>query len=343
MTQEPTLWGIHAGKTGDAETLFLQQNVISLGWYEIGDLSVLHSTREAFKEKYTAVYSEAAKAKPGTVPTSAGQLYRFLHEMQEGDFVAYPSKKSKVIHLGRIAGPYKYDPTGEPNYPQRRVVTWLKAIPRSHFSQGALYEIGSAMSIFVIKNYADEYWAAIKGKQPPPVVPVATDETVAEISQDVEETTRDFVLKVLAQQTKGHPFAHFVANLLQTMGYRTRVAGEGPDGGIDIVAHRDELGFVPPIIKVQCKSTEGSIGDPAISQLYGKVGPTEFGLFITLGYFTSQAIQFARSKSNLRLVDGDDLVSLVLEHYEALDSKYKGIIPLRRVYVPEPSPGAEAD
>jgi restriction system protein len=343
MSQDPTLWGIHAGKTGDAESLFLKQNVISLGWHEIGDLKTLKGTREAFKERYAAVYAEAAKAKPGTVPTSAGQLYRFLHEMQEGDFVAYPSKKSKLVHLGRIVGSYKYDESGEPHYPQRRSVVWLKAIPRSHFSQGALYEIGSALSVFVVKNYADEFWTAIEGTQPPPLVPVAKDETVAEISQDIEETTRDFVLKVLAQQTKGHPFAHFVASLLQTMGYRTRVSAEGPDGGIDIVAHKDELGFEPPIIKVQCKSTEGSIGDPAISQLYGKVAPNEFGLFVTLGYFTNQAIQFARGKSNLRLVDGDDLVELVLEHYEALDSKYKGLIPLRRVYVPEPAPSGDPD
>lgn len=343
MNQEPTLWGIHAGRTGDADSLFLKQNVISLGWHQMGDLNTLPAAREAFKERYAEVYAEAAKAKPGTVPTSAGQLFRFVHEMQAGDFVVYPSKKTKLVHLGRITGPYTYDTSNEPGYPQRRSVEWLKQIPRSHFSQGALYEIGSALSVFVVKNYADEFWAAIEGKQPPPLVPVTKDETVAEISQDVEETTRDFILKVLAQQTKGHPFAHFVASLLQTMGYRTRVSPEGPDGGIDIVAHKDELGFEPPIIKVQCKSTEGSVGDPAISQLYGKVAPSEFGLFVTLGTFTSQAVQFARSKSNLRLVDGDTLVELVLEHYEALDSKYKGIIPLRRVYIPEPAPSAESE
>src|ERR1035441_35444 len=27
------------------------------------------------------------------------------------------------------------------------------------------------------------------------------------------------------------------------MGYCTRVSPEGPDGGVDIIAHRDELGF----------------------------------------------------------------------------------------------------
>lgn len=40
------------------------------------------------------------------------------------------------------------------------------------------------------------------------------------------------------------------------MEYRTRVSPEGPDGGVDIIAHKDELGFEPPIIKVQVKSTE---------------------------------------------------------------------------------------
>ena len=71
------------------------------------------------------------------------------------------------------------------------------------------------------------------------------------------------------------------------MGYRTRVSPEGPDGGIDIVAHKDELGFEPPIIKVQVKSTEGSIGDPMVSALYGKVGAGEFGLMVALGTFTA--------------------------------------------------------
>ena len=136
------------------------------------------------------------------------------------------------------------------------------------------------------------------------------DSSIVAVKQDVEETTRDFVVKALAQETKGHPFASFVAHVLNTMGYRTRVSPEGTDGGIDIVAHRDELGFEPPIVKVQVKSTEGKVGDPEVSALYGKVGSTEFGLVVTLGYFTPQAITFARNKSNLRLIDGDELVEL---------------------------------
>lgn len=328
---EAVLWGIHAGKTGDADDLFLKKNCVAVGWPKMGDLGALKPDREAFKSRVAEVYPEK---KPGAIPNNAGQLFRFVHEIKQGDIVVYPSKRDRQVHLGRVEGNYNYDPKTEPAYPNRRTVKWLRAVARTHFSQGALYEIGSALSFFQVKNYADEFRAALEGKTVPPP-PVAQDESVAAVAEGIEETTRDFVLKQLAQELKGHPFADFVAHLLNTMGYRTRVSPEGPDGGIDIVAHKDELGFEPPIIKVQVKSTEGSIGDPVVSALYGKVSTGEFGLLVTLGSFTSQAINFAKAKSNLRLIDGDELVKLVFQHYDQFDSRYKGLLPLRRVYVPE--------
>jgi restriction system protein len=40
------MWGIHAGKTGDADGLFLNKNCIALGWHQMGDLSALKPDRE---------------------------------------------------------------------------------------------------------------------------------------------------------------------------------------------------------------------------------------------------------------------------------------------------------
>lgn len=326
-----TIWGMHAGKTGDADSLFLKRNYIAIGWRAAGDLSQIKPDREAFKGKVAEAYPHY---KPGAVPVSAGQLYRFTHEMKPGDLVVYPSKNDRHIHIGQVNGEYKYGPKIEEGYPNLRPVKWLRSFPRTHFTQGALYEIGSAMSLFQVKNYADEFRAALEGKTTAP--PPSADETVAAVAESIEQTTRDFILKQLAQELKGHPFANFVAHLLQTMGYRTRVSPEGTDGGVDIIAHKDELGFEPPIIKVQVKSSEGSVGDPIVSALYGKVERDEYGLVVTLGTFTTAAKNFARNKSNLRLIDGDELVELVLQHYEQFDSSYKGHLPLKRVYVPEP-------
>lgn len=328
---ESNLWGIHGGKTGDADTLFLKKNCVAVGWTKMGDLARLKPDRDTFKARVVEVYPEK---KPGAIPNNAGQLFRFVHEMKLGDIVVYPSKRDREVHLGRVEGNYTYDPKTEPGYPHVRAVKWLRAVPRTQFSQGALYEIGSAMSFFLVKNFADEFRAVLEGKTAP-VTPVAQDESVAAVAEDIEETTRDFVLKRLAQEVKGHPFAELVSHVLNTMGYRTRVSPQGPDGGIDIIAHKDELGFEPPIVKVQVKSTDGSTGDPVVSAFYGKVGAGEFGLLVTLGTFTAQARSFAKSKSNLRLIDGSELVTLIFQHYEQFDSRYKGLLPLRRVYVPE--------
>ena len=334
---DATLWGIHGGRTGEADSIFLKKNQVALGWEQMGDLAALKPTRDAFKERLIQAYPDR---KPGYYPMATGQLFRFVHEMKGGDLVVYPSKRDKHIHIGKVSGAYQYVERSSDNYPHRRAVKWINDFPRTKFTQGALYEIGSAMSFFQVKNYADEFIAALTGQQPVPVP--GKDETVTYVAEDIEQNTRDYILKTLSQELKGHALADFVAQLLGTMGYRSRVAPVGPDGGVDIIAHKDELGFVPPIIKVQVKSTEGSIGDPVVSQLIGKLEAGEYGMLVTLGTFTHQAQSTARNKSNLRLIDGDELVSLVHQHYEQFDSKYKGMMPLKRVYVPEPLEATEA-
>ncbi|MGD9498199.1 MAG: restriction endonuclease [Armatimonadota bacterium] len=146
--EEPTVWGIHASKTGDADTLFRTHSVIALGWHKIGDLTGLPEDREAFKRRMADAFPQM---KEGAIPVNAGQLFRFTHEAALGDVVAYPSKRDRQICLGHITGEYQYRPDLEPTYPHQRSVEWVREVPRSQFSQGALYEIGSAMSFFQIK------------------------------------------------------------------------------------------------------------------------------------------------------------------------------------------------
>jgi restriction system protein len=329
--EDMTVWGIHGGRTGDADSLFLKSSRVALRWDELGDLSILPADRDAFKNKVAECYPQK---KPAAIPNNAGQLFRFVHEMQAGDFIVYPSKIDKEMHIGRIESGYQYDAKKEPGYPHQRIVKWLRSVPRTHFSQGALYETGSAMSFFQIKNFADEFRQAIESGKTSPVQE-DEPETVAHITEDIEANTRDYILKRLGKTLKGHPLAAFVAQLMAAMGYRTRLSPVGKDGGIDIVAHRDELGFEPPIIKVQVKSSDGTVGAPVVTALYGNVGADEYGLFVTLGTFSPDAKNFARGKSNLRLIDGEELVSLILSHYEEFDSHYKGLLPLKKVYVPE--------
>lgn len=334
MKKEKILWGIHAGQTGDAELLFLRKNRLALGFTGVGDLSKLPPNREAFKDR---VRERFPNDKPGRIPVTAGTLYRFVHELKIGDWVIFPSKRDKLVHIGEVTGEYEYNEILEQRlgYYHHRTVKWLGEFPRTRFSQGALYEIGSAVTLFQVRNYADEFIAAVEGHAPD--IAFADDnETVALIAEDIEQQTTDFIIKAIAKELKGKPFEHFVAHLLNRMGYRTRVSLGGTDGGIDIIAHRDELGFEPPIIKIQVKSREGNVGAPEVQALYGNIsGNSEYGLFVTIATFTPQARSFANGKSNLRLIDGDELVGLILQHYDGFDAQYKGLIPLKRVFIPQ--------
>lgn len=337
MTADYTLWGIHAGSNGEANNLFLKEGRIAIGWVDMGNLADLPTDWYAAKAKVATVYTEA---KPGAIPNYAGQLYRFVHEIKEGDWIVYPSKPERMVYLGKVTGPYQYDPTTDQRYPNMRSVKWLKSVPRTQFSQGALYEIGSAMSLFLVKNYADEFQAVIAGDTAP-VTPVTQDETVAAVAEDIEETTRDYILKRLSQKVKGLPLEDFVVHLLECMGYHARKTRRN-EPSVDVIAHKDHLGIEPPIIKVQVKSSDGTASDKDVSALYGKLSIGEYGLFITLGTFSPSSRNYEQSKANLRLFDGGELVDLILQHYEHFDSRHKGLLPLRRVYVPEGIEEADA-
>ena len=323
--EEKRVWGIH---TKD-DNLFLKENVIALGWQQIGDLSLIAPDREAFKEKYIAAYPDAKK---GSIPTGVGMLFRFCHEVQIGDYIIYPSKIDRMINIGEVTGDYKYVPDAS-EYVQQRSVKWLKHLPRMSFSQGALYEIGSAMSFFMVKNYADEFLAALDKGFAKNLSEGEEDDTVGATANDIIESTKDFILKELSRQLKGYDLEQFVADLLQAMGYRTTVSPHGGDSGIDITAYKDEL---PPRILVQVKSQDSDIKETTIQSLKGAMREGDYGLFVTLSNYTKKAQKYLENTPIIRGINGTELVDLILKYYDDLSEKYRRMIPLKMVYIPVP-------
>ena len=329
--EEPRVWGIH---TQD-DHLFLAEKRLGIGWKDFGDLSKIKADREDFKEHYVEVYPDAKK---GSIGTSAGMLYRFIHEMSIGDYVVFPSKSNRMINIGVVQGEYEYVPDA-PEYVQQRAVKWLKHLPRTDFSQGALYEIGSTLSLFSVKNYADEYLAALdKDFKKHQDTSSVEDETVGATAKDIEDATRDFILKELSKMMKGYALEGFVADLLDAMGYRTIVSPQGGDSGIDIVAYKDEL---PPRIVVQVKSGDNDIPEVMIQSLRGAMKEGDYGLFVTLSNYTKNAQKFLENTPIIRGINGEELVNLILKYYDDLSEKYRKMIPLKRVYIPIPREEAD--
>ena len=281
---------------------------------------MLEPTREAYKSHYLHTYPSSKK---GAVATSAGMLYRFAHEVAIGDYVVFPSKVDRKINLGVVESGVIYVP-GAVEYVQQRKVRWLKHLPRTAFSQGALYEVGSALTFFAIKNYADEFMNALDE---------GNDETIAATAADIIENTKDFILKELSKHLKGYALEEFVADLLRAMGYRCTVSPQGGDSGVDITAYKDEL---PPRIVVQVKSQDSDIRESTIQSLKGAMHEGDYGLFVTLSNYTKRATSYLEHTPIIRGINGAELAELILKYYDKLCERYRKLSPLKMVYFPVP-------
>jgi restriction system protein len=238
-----------------------------------------------------------------------------------------------MINIGIVEGPYYCATeflTGPEQSPNRHKVKWLKHVPRLEFSQGALYETGAAITFFQIKNYADEFLSALD-KNFKSHSEDTDDETVAVTADEIQESTKDFILKELSRRLKGYDLEAFVANLLSAMGYKAIISPHGGDSGIDITAYKDEL---PPRILVQVKSGDGDIRETTIQSLKGAMREGDYGLFVTLSNYTKNAQKYLESTPIIRGINGAELVELILDYYEKLDEKYQKLIPLKKVYIP---------
>ncbi len=328
------LWAIRAGAAGQADAIFMNLGQIALSSAEVeADASCIPATRVAFK----AAFGGALAERPEAIPAQAGQLFRFVHEMSIGDRVIYPRPFDRTLQWGEITGPYVFEAESGVEFSHRRSVRWTGRRSRDEFSQGSLYELGSLLAMFEVKSFASELWRKFEGASPglEDVINVSEEDATAAVGRDISDTTRDFISKKIKAELKGFPFEPFIANLFKAMGYRARVTRKVKDDGIDLIAHRDELGIEPPILKIQVKVVEANIGADSVKAFYAMIHEREVGVFITTGGFSASALDFARTKANLRLINGIELVDLIQKYYDELDLNYRRMIPLRRVFVPD--------
>lgn len=318
----------------------IDDGYVAIGWHELGDLKQ-YPDRDAFK---AAIAEKLPEAKKGAHPVYAGILYRFAYEMQAGDIVVYPSKHDRMVNVGRLTGEISYLADDPDEYPNKRGVEWLGHFPRNDFSQSALNEIGAFITLFLIKKHSNEFLQKVGLAEAQPetlsteyVGDEDTDDDTATVavSRQAEITTSDFVIRRIMANMTGYEFEEFVAHILECMGYTARVTPRSGDGGVDVIAHLDALGFQPPIIKVQCKRITSPTPRPDVDQLLGTLGEGEYGLYINLGSFSRSSVELERNRAKLRLIDGEQFVEIVLEHYSKLAPRFRSMIPLKQIFVPD--------
>ncbi len=140
--------------------------------------------------------------------------------------------------------------------------------------------------------------------------------------QEEEKIKDDFKEKLLAAISKMTPkkFEAFSRALLNRMGVEFTEKGVqiSNDGGIDGYGyHTDINDFRTTRVVIQCKRYNvAPVREPEINQFLGAMNKyqADYGVFITNGRFTNSARQAAREGSPITLIDGNDLVKLVIKY-----------------------------
>jgi len=159
--KKESAWVIRAGVGGAAESCFLEQNAVALEDQGMGDLSKIDPVREAFYEAYRSMNKHETRT---AIAGIGGKFYRFVHDIQIGDIVLYPSLKTKEVFCGEIIGEYQFVKEDK-DFPHQRKVYWITNFPKDSLSKAAQYEIGAARTLFKYQKNLSEIIDKLRSAQ----------------------------------------------------------------------------------------------------------------------------------------------------------------------------------
>lgn len=339
------IWMVRAGSGSFLIDEFLKEDIVAIGWNDIGSLDKT-SSYEFLKEHINTVYGNEWSS--GKLGQSASQIFRFLTELKIGDKVVTYDSNRRLYYRGEIISDYRYN--DYLTYHHHRKVVWDEfPIGRDQLSIDSKNTLGSILTLFEIPSGV---WEELV-KAHPAFITDEEQEEIREIHQKFEEEQREQQLQELKEdvisrsnefikdlivELDWHELEKLVAGILQAMGYKARLTGRGPDLGSDIIASPDGLEMTEPIIKVEVKhkiKSKDKIGAPDIRSFVGGLRNTTKGIYVSSTGFSKDAkMEAERANFQITLVDLDRLVELLIEYYETLDSESRALVPLKRIYWP---------
>lgn len=164
-----------------------------------------------------------------------------------------------------------------------------------------------------------DYWNKSKPKKDKSADEIEKDHEEVQSEEKIKDDFKDTLLGAIAKMSP-KKFEAFSLALLNRMGVEFTEKGVqiSNDGGIDGYGyHIDANDFRTTRVVIQCKRYNSApVSEPEINQFLGAMNKyqADYGVFITNGRFTKAARTAAREGSPITLIDGNDLVRLVIRY-----------------------------
>jgi restriction system protein len=345
-------WTIRTGKHGERTEWAFANGLVGGGWQEFSDLSPYKEDREKLRN----LVSQVLGGSKGRVANYTGQLWMMINRIHVGDYVVLPIRSTSQIAIGQITQGYKYVSSEEdPSRRHQLGVNWIRTdIPKSLIKQDLLFQLGSALTVFLIGNNDAGYRLEqlLNGKPDPGSRGALNRETTSHAgvppqdadsleenleSLDLEQIAQDEISRRLQEDFKGHELSVLVEALLSAEGFKCRNSPPGADGGVDVLAGMGPLGMDSPKLVVQVKSQTSSVSDVVLQQLNGAIHRyhADQGLLVTFGGVTGPARAYLESQYfNIRVWTMDDIIESIYNHYEMLGDEIRAKLSLKRIWIP---------
>ncbi|MCT2388057.1 restriction endonuclease [Erwinia pyrifoliae] len=333
---ESKVWMVR-GDAGRLYDNFREENVVAIGWSQLAPYVKPGLSRD----QLLAIYLEhEPQVKLGTARSGRSQIWRFVNEIKQGDWVITYSPANRTYLSGRVISDFEYHPEWlEKGMGIARRVKWnAEEIKRDNLSDATKNPLGSTLTVFQLPEYAVN--ELLYGERagaviiPPPPEMTDDEEAVSDPLRDMEMVAFEGI-KDRINRLDWDEMQHLIAGVLRSMGYKTQVSPAGADRGKDIIASPDGFGFENPRIIVEVKHRRDQTGSQQIRSFIGGRHKDDRGLYVSTGGFTKDARYEAdRSTIPLTLWTLDDLVRALLENYEQIDIETKLLVPLKRTYLP---------
>lgn len=325
------MWMVR-GEGGSLYEAFREQGVAAIGWSQLAAHAKPGVTRKQLAELYQAAEPQT---RPGTIISGASQVWRFVNDIQPGDWLVTYSPVNRTYLVGKVAGPSEHRPDwADQGMALVRKVEWQKReLSRDSLSTATKNSLGAISTLFeVSESAAQEILTALKGKPAP--MPGETEEATSDPLADIESQALERIKDRVSELDWGD-IQQLVAGILRAMGYKTQVSPPGADRGKDIVASPDGFGFEHPRIVVEVKHRKGQMGSQDIRSFLGGRHKDDRGLYVSTGGF-SKGAQYEADRASIpvALWTLDHMVRALIEHYDAADAETKRIVPLKRLYWP---------
>ena len=300
---------------------FKQGGYVAIGWFGDFDLGAI-CDREGVQRIYPEHHPQDTS--PYVIGQQVGQVSRFLFEIRPGDFVVTPTANPEVVYWGVVRDePYQFveSPSDGCPYQHRRLVEWnAEPVQRSLFSVPLQNTMRSSLTVFQIAQRASFFEAIGRNDLVP-------DEARA------KETATEVVLKRILE-LDAQEFEVLVTHLLSALGFEAQHVGRVGDGGVDAMGEMDIYNVAKIKLYVQAKRYKrgARISPGTVRSLRQSIPTGAQGAFITTCDFQSRALEVATEPGFPRIgtVNGEQLVDMLAEKWEALDPEIRSKLGLKR-------------